>query len=394
MALIICPECGCEVSDKATACPHCGFNIPTLKHCKECDAIISENEASCSNCGSPTPWSRKCPECGNYVLPTVDKCPECGFDMVSHFGRVSTLTPASTNTNYQEVNPLVDDEYDETSTSSKKKWIIAAILLVVIAAAAWWFIGGGSNPTMKCEIVDNHGTIYGTNDKPICAATMYSDREPFHISFESSVDMFGTNVTNIYCREHMAFREYPYPSQISSLTPIGKYDVEKINGKWIFNFSKFIESDTKSIPLERKLREAQNTDEVKKLLNGTTWHCLQNDRSGAMSWWTQVKFEGDNFICYTANPSDGHWTEAGRGSYEIGQGRFANTGEQYVYLTWTAEGGKVLAKLPCEYVFIPTNRQFEITCKALDSASRGISGNWYAPSTKETGTMILGEYEW
>lgn len=27
MALIICPECSRDVSDKAAACPHCGFPI-------------------------------------------------------------------------------------------------------------------------------------------------------------------------------------------------------------------------------------------------------------------------------------------------------------------------------------------------------------------------------
>ena len=27
MALIVCPECGGKVSDKASACPHCGYPI-------------------------------------------------------------------------------------------------------------------------------------------------------------------------------------------------------------------------------------------------------------------------------------------------------------------------------------------------------------------------------
>ena len=27
MALIKCPECGKEISDKAVSCPHCGFPI-------------------------------------------------------------------------------------------------------------------------------------------------------------------------------------------------------------------------------------------------------------------------------------------------------------------------------------------------------------------------------
>ena len=28
MALIVCPECGKQVSDQAESCPHCGYPIP------------------------------------------------------------------------------------------------------------------------------------------------------------------------------------------------------------------------------------------------------------------------------------------------------------------------------------------------------------------------------
>lgn len=29
MALINCPECGKEISDKAASCPHCGYPLPS-----------------------------------------------------------------------------------------------------------------------------------------------------------------------------------------------------------------------------------------------------------------------------------------------------------------------------------------------------------------------------
>lgn len=139
MALIKCPECGREVSDKATACPHCGFNIANLNHCEECNAIISESEASCPECGCPTPWSRKCPECGNYVLPTEETCPECGFDMVSHFGRVNTVIsdkPAKP----EPQNESIYDSEENDEKSSKSKWIgIIAITLAIACGAGWWY---------------------------------------------------------------------------------------------------------------------------------------------------------------------------------------------------------------------------------------------------------------
>lgn len=48
MALISCPECGKEISDKALACPHCGnpMNQPTQQNQQE------EEYLCCPKCGS------------------------------------------------------------------------------------------------------------------------------------------------------------------------------------------------------------------------------------------------------------------------------------------------------------------------------------------------------
>ena len=40
MALITCPECHGQVSDKATACPHCGY--PLERSERETEQLISE----------------------------------------------------------------------------------------------------------------------------------------------------------------------------------------------------------------------------------------------------------------------------------------------------------------------------------------------------------------
>ena len=53
MALIKCPECGKDVSDKAPICPHCGYN--------------------------PNVQTIVCPECGNQYSSELANCPQCGF---------------------------------------------------------------------------------------------------------------------------------------------------------------------------------------------------------------------------------------------------------------------------------------------------------------------------
>ena len=53
MALINCPECGKEISDKATACPSCGtpINKGNTKFCQHCGAQIDKDCVVCPVCG-------------------------------------------------------------------------------------------------------------------------------------------------------------------------------------------------------------------------------------------------------------------------------------------------------------------------------------------------------
>lgn len=55
MAMIVCPHCGEQVSEKAKKCVHCGaILIPEeKKYCTECGAELEEGMTECPNCGCP-----------------------------------------------------------------------------------------------------------------------------------------------------------------------------------------------------------------------------------------------------------------------------------------------------------------------------------------------------
>ena len=59
MAMIQCPECGQEISDKAKKCIHCGKVFVEEKpvneeiKCSECGAVLSGTDEICPNCGCP-----------------------------------------------------------------------------------------------------------------------------------------------------------------------------------------------------------------------------------------------------------------------------------------------------------------------------------------------------
>lgn len=59
MALVKCPNCGREVSDKAEICPGCGYQLIHYEEkkriCPECGTELEYNETVCPNCGCPCP---------------------------------------------------------------------------------------------------------------------------------------------------------------------------------------------------------------------------------------------------------------------------------------------------------------------------------------------------
>ena len=65
MALFNCPECGKKVSDRAEACPHCGYPI---------NEVANMSETSTKN-------KTLCPCCGGEVESTAPTCPECGHPL-------------------------------------------------------------------------------------------------------------------------------------------------------------------------------------------------------------------------------------------------------------------------------------------------------------------------
>jgi RNA polymerase subunit RPABC4/transcription elongation factor Spt4 len=66
MALISCPECAQQLSDRAPTCPHCGCPIAA--------------PVSVSQTARP-PSGRKCEHCKSEVDPEATVCPFCGRDL-------------------------------------------------------------------------------------------------------------------------------------------------------------------------------------------------------------------------------------------------------------------------------------------------------------------------
>lgn len=67
MALIRCPECGCEISDKALSCPKCGCPKEEYMKPKELPPEKRPELFNCVNCGRPLPIG-------------IDRCIYCAYE--------------------------------------------------------------------------------------------------------------------------------------------------------------------------------------------------------------------------------------------------------------------------------------------------------------------------
>ena len=91
MALIKCPECGKEISDKAEHCIHCGFpigqqvkpaietrapntNVGSTSHAGH--RVLKDNEVFVEYSNRDKTW--RCPTCGKELAKNALFCPNCG----------------------------------------------------------------------------------------------------------------------------------------------------------------------------------------------------------------------------------------------------------------------------------------------------------------------------
>ncbi|SHF62061.1 zinc ribbon domain-containing protein [Lactonifactor longoviformis] len=146
MTLIRCPECGKEVSDRASICPHCGFPIKELGRgqinldanedemilCPFCGTENTLGVSACEFCGAPysSDWILKprmlspeeipqmfeCYKCNRNIPEGIDKCPFCGYS----YGSLKNKIPSDIFTKKPTKNKIGDSNGDQATNQDLK----------------------------------------------------------------------------------------------------------------------------------------------------------------------------------------------------------------------------------------------------------------------------------
>ncbi|MGM9702809.1 MAG: zinc ribbon domain-containing protein [Prevotella sp.] len=161
MAIIKCPECGHQVSDKAASCPSCGVGIA--------GKVV------------------KCPECGEVVFNDQPLCPKCHCPLQN----VVDTTPAE-----PIVVPKVDTK--EGKKKSLTPWIVAFFIALAAVFVGLYYYNSSKaqneqdayeNAMLSSEpaVLQNYLDTY--NDAPI----EHRDSIMSHLDVLKKVDIDWTN---------------------------------------------------------------------------------------------------------------------------------------------------------------------------------------------------------
>lgn len=110
MALIICPECGKEVSDKCTQCIHCGYPLVSFKCVINGEEYDFESEFAMAQ-ASGTDWAGAVGAVRRKTLMTLSD----GWDLVDIMRKTKKVP--STFTPKRGIDPLMVEEVQRRNTA-------------------------------------------------------------------------------------------------------------------------------------------------------------------------------------------------------------------------------------------------------------------------------------
>lgn len=185
MALIKCPECGKNVSDKAIKCPNCGCSLKR--------AIIQSNVI-------------KCPECGAIIQKDSASCPNCGLPLTVNGQQPIRSTPPPMDTG-QGVN------YNNGDNNKDNTWIIGLVVLgiFIVGIVVFALFSGKHKTAVPTAYADSDTVVVDSCIDTTAVDTATSDYQDNNdnASYEDgteSQEQQGTDISeiNFNCRGDMA----------------------------------------------------------------------------------------------------------------------------------------------------------------------------------------------
>jgi hypothetical protein len=127
MAIIKCPECGHQISDKAPVCPNCGVEIAGKLHkCAVCGNVYFYEEEMCPNCHTATPRNNNTAAINSERGEWKENNP--------------TLKSATPNATGEGTSTLSNGNNDTQKKKKKSRmpWVISFVIALIICAVCFY----------------------------------------------------------------------------------------------------------------------------------------------------------------------------------------------------------------------------------------------------------------
>lgn len=127
MAIIRCPECGHQISDRAPVCPSCGVEIAgKITKCAQCGMVFFKDEHHCPNCNNANPSSK----------------------IVTNSTSSSTAAPPTPQQNPQ-IEANGNNGNGSKNGKSRKLWIVAFLIALFVCCGVYYLYYSAKNEKME-----------------------------------------------------------------------------------------------------------------------------------------------------------------------------------------------------------------------------------------------------
>ena len=188
MAIIKCPECGHEISDKAPFCPSCGVAIAgKVVECPKCGKVYFSELSECPQCHYKRPVADKTPIVENDNAVNTQETEKTTEVEIVEPKEVNNEQPVGAN-NPEEAN---DENLKTPRNSSRNNKIIigavVAIVAVVIGIGCYFYYSIQSDKELQA-----YNYAMASNDPQVLQSYLdqYSDAPEAHLdSIQSHLDL-------------------------------------------------------------------------------------------------------------------------------------------------------------------------------------------------------------
>ena len=141
MAIIKCPECGHQISDKAPVCPSCGVEIAgKVIKCPNCGEVYFKDQEMCPNCHRPTYMAQPpmAPSQDTFTQPVPPTPPVPPIPTSTRAVGTNPRQPGSSNPG-QPGDPNNPNDTKQKEKSYGKILLISFIFAVLVCGIMFYF---------------------------------------------------------------------------------------------------------------------------------------------------------------------------------------------------------------------------------------------------------------